>query len=109
MKYLLKDIIGLMDFRELVKLRGDIEGGSVYLRQLVEENIREKKEKHNKFCITCGNRINPYLPSNFTLLIGPEDDQRKASFCALDCIQYFLEHTNQRVQEEEVQDYGKQR
>ena len=107
MRYLLKDIIGLMDFRELVKLRSDIDSGAIYLRQIVEENIREKKEKHNKFCMPCGNRVNPYLPSNFTLVIGAEDDQRKASFCALDCIQYFLEHAN-KVQEEEVQDYGKQ-
>jgi len=105
MRYLLNDIIDVLDFRELVKLRQDLDNGGIHLKKLVEENIREKKEKHCKFCVICGTRINPYHPNNLTMIIGPEDNQKKASFCAKDCMQYFLDHMNRAPIEEEVQDH----
>jgi hypothetical protein len=41
-------------------------------------------------CCVCESRINPYSPFNFSLSFGPKDIRRKARFCGLDCLSYFI-------------------
>lgn len=90
MRYNVRDVIDVLEYNELTKLKKDLKHGGIHLRKLVEERIEEEQKKHNKKCCICGERIDTYSMNNFTLLFGPEDIKKKASFCALDCLNYFL-------------------
>lgn len=47
--------------------------------------------KKTSFCAVCGSKLDEsqYV---YTLVFGPDDFQKKASFCGLDCMEYFLNY-----------------
>lgn len=79
-----------LDHRELMKLKKDLRHGGIYLKNLVREMVKENEKKNNGHCVICGEKINQLDINNYTLLWGPEDFKKKASFCAIDCLKYFL-------------------
>ncbi len=90
MKNRLREIIELLDYEELVRMKDDINKGGNAIRILVDNRIKEEIKKQNQFCIVCANKIDPNSDTKFTLAFGPAELERKVSFCAVDCLEYFL-------------------
>ena len=85
-----EDVIEVLDYNELMRFKNDLDSGAITLKKLLEERIKKKLKEHEKICATCSNNLNFYKPSNYTLIFGPDDFKKKASFCGLDCMEYFM-------------------
>ena len=79
-----------LEHYELVRLKQEIEKGNLDMEKEIQENIKERERKHSKFCTTCSNDLDLYNTNNYTIVFGPDDFKKKASFCGLDCLEYFL-------------------
>ena len=90
--YRFKEFLDSLEHYELVKLKQDMDKGSLDISKAIQEKIREHEKKHAKFCITCSNSLDSYNTNNYTLIFGPDDFLKKASFCGLDCLECFLEN-----------------
>lgn len=99
MRLKLNDAIGSMDYDDLVNLHDDLKKGGHALRRMVTDRILEKEKEHGKQCAVCQSEIDPHSTTNFTLLLGPEGLRRKASFCAIDCLKYFISSIEKRKAE----------
>ena len=99
MKLKMKDAIGSMDYHDLVELHEDLDKGGHVTRELVKSVILEKEKELGKLCHICQSEIDPHSTTNYTLLLGPEGLRRKASFCAIDCLKYFISAEEQRKAE----------
>ena len=85
-----REIVEELDHEDLVKLNTDIsEGTGEYMRQILQDKIREIEEAEQRICAVWGNEINPYYVNDFALHFGPRDFKKRAHFCALDCLEYF--------------------
>lgn len=96
-------MIEYLEYDELIKMRMDLEKGGIQIAQLVDNKIEQEMRKYNIFCATCSHKLDLYSCNHFTLFFGPQDIQRRASFCALDCLEYFLKNLRQLQQEENQQ------
>ena len=85
-----EEVIEILDYNELMRFKNDLDSGAVTLKKLLEEKIKRKLKEHEKVCATCSNNLNFYRTSNYTLVFGPDDFKKKASFCGLDCLEYFI-------------------
>jgi hypothetical protein len=85
-----RDLVTTLDVEELQKIQHDIETGGIHLKNLVDDTIRSKLKEHQKVCATCNNDLDPYSSSSYTLIFGPSDFRKQASFCGLDCLSFFL-------------------
>ena len=85
-----KEMVNALEYDDLVRVKKDLDHGAIHLKNLIQVKIKEHVLNHKKSCATCHNQINPYSTNNFTLVFGPEDFRKKASFCAVDCLEYFL-------------------
>jgi hypothetical protein len=83
-----KEMINLLDYGQLVKLQKDLASGGHHLHNLVRQRAHQLETKDRKVCAFCGTQINEEA-SAYTLLFGPSDFRKKASFCALDCLESF--------------------
>jgi len=90
MKRRLREVIGLLEFEELAKIKDDLNKGGDAIRILVDNRMREEIKKMNQFCAVCSSRIEPESSTRFSLEVGPEEMKRKVSFCAIDCLGYFI-------------------
>lgn len=86
----MNEILGHLDYDELLRMNKDIDSGSLILKKLVKEKIDETKRQHETHCSICQSPIQPESTSNYTILFGPDSFKKKATFCALDCMEYFL-------------------
>jgi len=89
--YKVREIVGGLDHDELVKLKKDLDKGAVHFKKLIEFQIEQNEKMHESYCSTCQSRIDPYSTTNFTLIFGPDDFKKKATFCAQDCLEFFLQ------------------
>ncbi|MFC1732981.1 hypothetical protein ACFL6I_21990 [candidate division KSB1 bacterium] len=92
MKRRFADVVDMIEFNELVNMKRDMDKGGMEIDKIISQKIKEELKKHSIQCTTCSAKIDPYNTSNFTLIFGPEDLKKKATFCALDCLEYFLEN-----------------
>ena len=99
LKLKISDAIGSLDYNDLVRLNEDLREGAHNLKGLVEKKIVEKEKEQGKFCTVCQSEIDPHSLNNYTILLGPEGLRRKASFCALDCLKYFIANMEKRKAE----------
>ncbi len=90
MKTRFRELIGALEYDELIRVKNDLSKGGEAIRILVENKIKEEQKSHASFCTTCAGRIDPENRSTFTLLFGPQDLKKKATFCAVDCLEYFM-------------------
>ena len=90
MKYMLKDMIDSLEYSELIKIKRDIDSGGIHLKNSLKDKIKEHQKLHQTICSTCSAEINPENTQNFTLIFGPDTFKKKASFCAIDCLEYFI-------------------
>ena len=85
-----EEVIDILDYGELMRFKNDLDTGAVTLKKALEEKIKKKLKEHEKVCATCSNTLNFYKTNNYTLVFGPDDFKKKASFCGLDCLEYFI-------------------
>ncbi len=79
---------------DLELLKKDLEAGNI--ERLINKKIKEKREEDfNKVCPVCHANAEE---ENLTLIFGPKGLRKKASFCALDCLEYFLNKVKQERQ-----------
>ncbi len=86
-----RDVVGEIMYEDLVKIRKDLETGGHHIKKLVDSQIQEIEKKEVKKCATCGAELNPYYVDDYTLTFGRRDFRKRAYFCGLDCLNYFLE------------------
>lgn len=96
----LRDVVHALDYDELVRMKRDIDKGSVHLSKLISEKIKDIEKQHENNCSVCTAKINPESINNYTLIFGPDDFRKKATFCAIDCLEYFI--SNLKNQKKEV-------
>ena len=78
------DFIEGMNKEELRKLHDDL------LNNKIQEQVNVRlaqMEERQTVCPVCNN--NPG-PAGLTLIFGPVDLRKKATFCGYDCLEYFL-------------------
>ena len=85
-----EDVVDVLDYNELMRFKSDLDSGAITIKKLLEERIRKKLKEHEKACATCSSTLNFYKPNNYTLVFGRDDFKKKASFCGLDCLEYFI-------------------
>ena len=85
-----EEVVDILDYNELMRFKSDLDSGAITIKKLLEENIKKKLKEHEKTCATCSNTLNFYKTSNYTIVFGPDDFKKKASFCGLDCLEYFI-------------------
>ena len=90
MKDKLRDAIKNWNYDELRKFEKEIGMGGREVKKIIWEKMQEL-DNSTKFCTTCFAELEP-RETAYTLIFGPEDFKKKASFCAVDCLQYFLSH-----------------
>jgi len=88
--YRFRQFLDNLEHYELLSLKQKIEKGKLDVIKEIQQKIREHERKHAKDCVTCSNSLDPYNVNNYTILFGTEDFKKKASFCGLDCLEYFL-------------------
>ncbi len=84
------DIVGMLNYEELIDLQRDLFGGGTQFKQLVSNKIKEVNESQTKICATCGSSVNMRENYEYTLIFGSKDLKKRASFCAVDCLEYFF-------------------
>jgi ADP-heptose:LPS heptosyltransferase len=92
----IEDAINSLDYHDLVDLHEDLREGGHAFRKKIEERIVQKEKEQGKFCSVCNNEIDIHSLGNYTLLLGPEGLRRKASFCAMDCLKFFITQLEER-------------
>ena len=88
--YRLTKFLSSLEHYELIRLKKELEKGTVDVEKEIQEYIKDLEKKHAKCCTTCSNNLDPYNTNNYTIIFGPDDFKKKASFCGLDCLEYFL-------------------
>lgn len=104
--YRLKEFLGSLEHYELVKLKQEMEKGTLDIGKALQEKIKENEKIHATVCTTCSNTLDPYNTNNYTLIFGPDDFRKKGSFCGLDCLEYFLINLKQIKKGDEDADKG---
>ncbi|MBI2208545.1 hypothetical protein HYU50_03540 [Candidatus Woesearchaeota archaeon] len=88
--YRFRQFLDSLEHYELTALKQQIEKGKLDIIKEVQEKLKEHEKQHAKDCATCSNSLDPYNTNNYTIIFGPDDFRKKASFCGLDCLEYFL-------------------
>ena len=85
-----EETVDILDYNELMRFKNDLDSGGITIKTLLEEKIKAKLKEHEKICATCSSELKFYRASNYTIVFGPDDFKKKASFCGLDCLEYFV-------------------
>jgi hypothetical protein len=88
----LRTIMEEVTYEDLYKMKADLDTGAEHIKKLVDEKISDLENKNLKVCATCGNQINLLTTRNYSLIFGPPDLRKQAYFCALDCLEYFVQN-----------------
>lgn len=86
----IKELIGEMSIKDLKLLQNDLTSKNLTLKLI--NDILEKYELSKKVCASCGAPINPFSDDKLILRFGQQGFERRAFFCAKDCMNYFLKH-----------------
>jgi hypothetical protein len=86
----LKEVMNLLEYEELVRIKHDLNSGGDGLRILLDNKIKDEIKKQNQFCAVCASKVDPECPTRFSLAFGPKELEKTLSFCAVDCLEYFL-------------------
>ncbi len=90
-KKMVREVIEFLDYDELLKLRKDLDNGGLHLLKLVNRRIKDLETQHRLSCSTCGAELESDKPNNYTLVFGPYDFRKRASFCGVDCMEQFIQ------------------
>ena len=84
------DVLGMLNYEDLVELQRDLFSGGAAIKNQVANRIKEINESQTRVCATCGGTVNLSVNHEYTLIFGPKDFKKRASFCAVDCLEYFF-------------------
>lgn len=85
-------LLDALSYEELQGLKKDLDQQGLATKRSVEEKLKRKMREFDKTCAVCLSELRFYSTSNYTIVFGPDDFKKKASFCGLDCLQYFIDH-----------------
>jgi hypothetical protein len=88
--YRIRQFLNSLEYNELLKLKKNLENGSFDIAKEISEKVKNREKRHGKTCSSCSNDLRHYGPNCYTLIFGAEDFKKKASFCGLDCLGYFI-------------------
>ena len=89
MKHKFKEFLENLDYSEVLEFNKQVRDGESLMRKMVGDQIDVIEKINSRVCATCGDKLHENT-KNLTLFFGPEDFKKKASFCAFDCLEYFL-------------------
>ncbi|MBT4540607.1 hypothetical protein HOC35_03770 [Candidatus Woesearchaeota archaeon] len=89
MKLTVKEFVEAIEEEELYKLQYDLNKGSIGLKSLVDEKIKAVENLPKKFCAVCGDGLVD-KEGTFSIIFKHEKLKKKASFCAIDCMEFFI-------------------
>ncbi len=87
----IRDILDWIETAELYKLLRDVEHGGIHIRRLIEQKLDERNLTHKEVCSNCAGPIDLTNTNTYTIIFGPHDLRKKATFCGMDCMESFLE------------------
>ena len=90
----LRDVVSSLKYDELINLQKDLYTGGSTIKQLITNKIKEITATESRVCATCDNQIDLRVANEFTLIFGTTEHKKRASFCALDCMEYFTAKLN---------------
>jgi len=90
-----REIIEWIDTAELYKMLRDLETGGIHLKRLIKQKLDERDLSHMEICANCSAQIDRHNTNTYTLIFGPDDFRKKATFCGLDCMETFLNSLKQ--------------
>ncbi len=99
MKKRFREVIDELQYEELVRMRKDIESGGHHLRSFIDSKIKEIERDEVKTCAVCGAPINPHFIDDYSLVFGRFDFKKRAFFCGLDCLNFFVQKLNDKEKE----------
>ncbi len=102
------EIVAMLNYEELIDLQRDLFGGGTTIKQFVNNRIKEVNDSQTRVCATCGNTVNLGLNQEYTLIFGPKDLKKRATFCAVDCLEYFFVQLKQ-ISEKRLQSSKQER
>ena len=102
------EIVAMLNYEELVDLQRDLFGGGTTIKQVVNNRIKEVNDSQTRVCATCGNTVNLSQNHEYTLIFGPKDLKKRATFCAVDCLEYFFVQLKQ-ISEKRLQSSKQER
>lgn len=91
MKHKFKEFLEGLDYTEVLQLQKELKDPSSTVRKVLNDHINVMERINARVCATCGNQLDMQT-KNLSLVFGPEDFKKKASFCAFDCLEFFLNH-----------------
>ncbi|MBW2992449.1 hypothetical protein KY345_04495 [Candidatus Woesearchaeota archaeon] len=86
----IKEEIEDWEYHELKELQKELTSGSNDLNRIISRKIKDFEQDTGCICPVCNSVIDSSKPESFTLIFGPKNLKKKASFCAVDCLQYFI-------------------
>ena len=86
------DVVSALEYEELVELQRDLFKGGTTIKQAISKKLKEIHATESRLCAGCGNTVNLMVANEFTLIFGTTDTKKMVSFCALDCMESFLEN-----------------
>lgn len=90
MKKRFREVTDEILYEDLVKMRKDLDTGGHHLRSLIDSKIKEIEREEVKVCAVCGTPINPHFIDDYSLVFGRYDFKKRAFFCGLDCLNFFI-------------------
>lgn len=92
----LRDVIDKIDYYELLKIKKDLDNGGKHLNDFISQEIDHRNKHHHVYCATCDCEIDPKSSETTTLVFGPADFRKKATFCGRDCLNHFIKTMDER-------------
>jgi hypothetical protein len=86
------EMVGSLDIEELIRVKKDLDNGGNSVARIVNEKLKERARRDDSYCCVCSSKIDPFSVSKFTLVFGPDDMNKRASFCAIDCMEHFIKN-----------------
>ena len=87
----IKDLLDWVETEDLYKVLHDLDSGhGKHLKKLIEEKLEERNMRHKDICSNCAALVDKTNPNTYTLIFGPHDLRKKATFCGMDCMESFL-------------------
>jgi len=90
MKYKFKEFLENLDYNEVLNFKKQMKESDSQMKEILSNHIDVIERINSRVCATCGNELNSDT-KNLVLHFGPNDFKKKASFCAFDCLEFFLQ------------------
>jgi len=94
MKHKFKEFLENLEYGELLDLNKQLKDKNSEITTVLKNHLDVVERINARVCATCGNELN-HNTKNLTLHFGPEDFKKKASFCAFDCLDFFMNQLKQ--------------